>query len=386
MLDLKNEKTRKNIVKILGLTIMIAVIAFLYFYGQFVAKIIYENYLDEALKQPLNPLVLNIIFLILGTEIFLIISRFFISTYFQNGKKKKSLKPLITFYSYIVWAVVAIIIASFFFKDFGALITSLGLIGFGITFALQKPILNFVGWLMIFLTNPFETGDRVEVSNIRGDILSIHTMYSRIQGIRTGTQEKNDQIITVPNELFLTNPIINYSRRNGLYTDEIIISITYESDWKKAIEIIERVTLNTIKKHIKKGPASFADKQSLSEAISLLKEASKKIKKGLIKQSMKENIEMMKTAETNAETEIPKPNIQLTFADSSINISALYQTDLYSVRATKNEINKGVLEEFEKSKNIEIAYPHMQLVTEKKVNAKNNRKILQFMETEKQDA
>jgi len=384
MIDLKNEKTRKTAVKIIGLSILLLVIAFLYFYGHFVAQIIYENYLSEALKEPLNPLALNIIILVIGTELFLIISRFFISTYFQKGKKKKSLKPLLTFYTYIVWVIVALIIASFFFKDFGALITSLGLIGFGITFALQKPILNFVGWLMIFLTNPFETGDRIQVSNIRGDVISIHTMYSRLQGIRTDSQEKNDEIITVPNELFLINPVINYSKKNGIYTDELLVSITYESDWKKAIELIEKVTVNTITKYIKKA-STPADKQSLSEAIALLKEASKKIRKGLIKQSMKENIEMMKSAETNAETEIPKPNIKMSFADSSINISVLYQTDLYSVRATKHEITKGIMEEFEKSKNIEIAYPHMQLITEKKVNAKNNRKILQFMETEKQE-
>ena len=113
-----------------------------------------------------------------------------------------------------------------------------------------------------------------------------------------------------------------------------------------------------------------AEKESWEEAIKLLQEASKKIKKGFAKESLKESIYLMKSAESSAELEIAKSNIEMSLTGSSINLCVDYQTDLHSVRATKHEIVKSFLEEVEKTKDIEIAYPHMQIVAEGKTTAK----------------
>ncbi|MBI2598328.1 MAG: mechanosensitive ion channel, partial [Candidatus Diapherotrites archaeon] len=289
-------------------------------------------------------------------------------------------------YTYLVWGLVLILIIMSFFEDVGALLTSLGLIGFGITFALQKPILNFVGWLTIILTNPFTVGDRIEVSQIRGDVLSINTMYTRMQGTRATSQEKSEKIITLPNEFILTNPVINYSRLGDLFTDELAISITFESNWRKAMEILENVVLTTIANYRKDVPITKAEKKAWHEAIKLLQEASKKIKSGFVKESVKENIDMLKTTETKPSPEIPKPQFQLVLGESALNLSVIYQTDLRSVRQTKHEIVKGFLEEIEKWHDIEIAYPHMQIVTQGKTRGikKTGKNILTFMEAENQ--
>ena len=74
-------------------------------------------------------------------------------------------------------------------------------------------------------------------------------------------QTKSEQVISVPNELMLTNPVINLSRLGGLYTDDITVSLTYESNWKKAAEILESIAQNAMKKFIKNNlPATFAER------------------------------------------------------------------------------------------------------------------------------
>ncbi len=382
------QRLKSSVVQAAGFAAIAAVVLFLYFYGTFVMQLAYEKVLDETTRQTLAPVVMNAIALIIGTEVFLIISRLVFSRYFHDHRQKRKVKAILAIYTYVVWAFVALLILAMVFKDIGALLTSIGLIGFGITFALQKPILNFVGWFTILVTNPFNIGDRIEVAGIRGDVVAIHTMHTKVQGTRTAaqgsqTQETSEKIIILPNELMLTNPVMNYSRMGDIYSDEVVVSITYESNWKKAMEILENVTASTIKKYIKQAPSTEAEREAWDEAITLLQIASRKLKKGLVRQSVKENISLMKAAENISEVKSLKPDIQVKFADSAIDLSVVYQTDLHAVRKTKHEIVKGFLEEVEKSKDIEIAYPHVQVVAEGKTTSSKKgiaKTLLQYME------
>lgn len=378
------EKLKKYYPLAISGVILLAIAVFLYFYGNFLYGIVEEQFLENKPVSTLFPVIFKTAALIAGTQIFLVISRFAITKYLELNHKKKELKVILKLFTYLVWAIVAIIIIMGFFEDIGALLTSIGLIGFGITFALQKPIMNFVGWLLIIFTGPFGVGDRIEVNDIRGDVISIHTMYIRVQGTKTGGhQEKSEKIITIPNEFVLANPVINYSKLGDLFTDDLSIGITYESNWGKAVEIVEKVALNTIKKYRVNMPATKAERKSWQEAVKLLQEASKKIKNGLAKESVKENIDLLKSnTEAKAEVDTPKPSILLSLEDSSININVIYQTDLRSARVTRHEIVKGMLEEFEKTKDIDFAYPHMEIVASDKTKGvrKFDKSLLAFLD------
>ena len=341
----------------------IVIAVFLYLYGSLVLKLVIEGLGEGGSLQALLPLIVTTAFIIVDTQIFLMISRFVITKYLEFRGKKRQAKAILALYTYAIWLFMIVVLVTSIFKDVGAILTSLGLIGFGITFALQKPILNFVGWLTIVITHPFTIGDKIEVQSIRGDVISIHTMYTRLQATRTNSLEKSEKIVTVPNEQILTNPVINYSRMGDVFWDDITIGITYESNWRKATEILQNVAENTSRKYLKNGiPITLKEKKSWHEAVGLLRGASKKLKRGVLKQAVKEQIEIMKSAESKSEMEIPKPDVQLQFADSSINLNVLYVTDLRSVRSSKNEITTGFLEETEKRGDIELAYPHMQIV------------------------
>ncbi|HLC79746.1 MAG TPA: mechanosensitive ion channel domain-containing protein [archaeon] len=361
------EKMRQFSILAGKIGIVLLVLLFLYFYGNFILQHLLEQVFERGSVQTILPLILDVLILVIGTQIFLMISRFVITRYLENRGKKKEIRVILTLYTYLVWAFMGMFLLSTIFKDIGALLTSIGLIGFGITFALQKPILNFVGWLTIVLTKPFNIGDRIEVTGIRGDVLSINTMYTRVQGTRPIAQTKSEQIITIPNEQILTNPVMNYSRMGDLYSDDVTISITRQSNWRKATEIMEIATSNAIKKFIKTNtPATFAEKRSWQEAIALLQQASNRLRRGFVKESVQEKIEMLKTAETTSQIEPPKPRILTTIGQYSIDLNVLYQTDLYSVRNTKNEVVRSILEAIEKRDDIELAYPQTQFTYEEK--------------------
>ena len=359
------------------------VLAFLYFYGSLIMDTLPASIMSSESLRTILPGFLNIAALIVATEVFLLITRFALSRYLENRGKKKEIKVILTLYTYLVWAFMGVLLLTTVFKDIGALLTSIGLIGFGITFALQKPIMNFVGWLTIVLTKPFNIGDRIEVNGIKGEVLSIQTMYTRVQGIRVGAQTKSDQIISVPNEFILTNPVTNFSRLGGLYTDDITVSVTYESNWRKASELLENVTEGAVRKFVKNNiPVTFAERRSWQEAVNLLQEASKRLRRGFVKQSVQEKIELLKTAESASEVEIQKPKIQMSLGESSIDLNVLFKTDITAVRDTKHEIAKNFMEAIERRDDIELAYPHMQIVYDEKPRRHSYRQERLFRQAE----
>lgn len=383
------EQSAKHTILLAGkLLAAVAAGVFLYFYGHLILGIIPKEFLESQSVQEIWPHLFNIAALIIATEIFLVLTRFAISKYLENRGKKKEIRVILTLYTYLVWAFMGVLLLTTVFKDIGALLTSIGLIGFGITFALQKPILNFVGWLTIVITKPFNISDKIEVNNVRGDVLSIHVMYTKIQGTMQNAQTKSEQVISVPNELMLTNPVINLSRLGGLYTDDITVSLTYESNWKKAAEILESIAQNAMKKFIKNNlPATFAERRSWQEAIDLMQEATKRLRRGFVKQSVQEKIEILKTAESSSAISIPKPNILVSLSQSSIDLNVMYKTDLYSVRDTKNEIVRSFMEAIEKRSDIEIAYPHMQIVYSErpKKHSRNQEKLFKPPAADRQE-
>ncbi|HZX34370.1 MAG TPA: hypothetical protein VFF09_03240, partial [archaeon] len=137
---MESGKMREYGVVALKAAAALAVLAFLYFYGSLIVGILSENLAGGKLSiQAIVPAFIDVLTLIVGTEIFLIITRYIIAKYLENRGKKKEIRIILTLYTYLVWGFMAMFLASTIFKDIGALLTSIGLIGFGITFALQKP-------------------------------------------------------------------------------------------------------------------------------------------------------------------------------------------------------------------------------------------------------
>ncbi len=353
-----------------------------YFYSHLILEIIFTQFLSGESIATFFPIILNAVFLFIGTWIFLEVTKFFISKYLENKGKKKEIKLIVTLYSYIVWALMLVLIAASLFKDIGLFVASLGLLGFGLTLALQKPILNFVGWLTIVINKPFNVGDRIEVSGHRGDVVAIHTMYSALQGTRLNSQEKSEKIITFPNEFILTYPVINYTKRVDLYWEDMNVTVTFDSNWRKAEKILFDITFAVVKKYVSLPAVSVQrDKKSFEDALKLLEDASKKLSKGFIKESLKENIETMKTIEQQSGATVPEPTIRVDILDSGIGLNVLFQVDIRRIRVMRGEIGRGFLSEISKHSDIKIAYPRMHIVYDgqNRFADANSKKVTDFV-------
>lgn len=130
------------------------------------------------------------------------------------------------------------------FQETTTLVVAFGLLSAGIAIALQDLFRNVAGGLIIFITKPFTAGDRIQVDNDMGDVIDIKIFYTTMMEIREWVDgdQYSGRIFQIPNSFVLNKTVKNYTRDFSFIWDEVTIMLTYESNYKKAQEIIKRIT------------------------------------------------------------------------------------------------------------------------------------------------
>ena len=106
-----------------------------------------------------------------------------------------------------------------------------GAFGVGIGFGLQKITSNFISGIILLLEKSIESGDLIELEDVYGVIKNINSRYTLIETF-------DGKEIMVPNEDFMTNRVTNWTFSNTKGRVEILIGVSYDSNVKKAKELI----------------------------------------------------------------------------------------------------------------------------------------------------
>lgn len=158
----------------------------------------------------------------------------------DNSEAYYRVKRLINGINFII---VSIALVFLWLGEGANFITILGLFSAGVALALKDILLNIAGWLYILVRQPFYVGDRIEISGIKGDVIDQNLFKFRV--IEIGNWVKAEQstgrIIHIPNYKVFTDPLANYSLGFEYIWDEIAVVVTFESDWRKAKRILEKI-------------------------------------------------------------------------------------------------------------------------------------------------
>lgn len=139
--------------------------------------------------------------------------------------------------------LMAIIIARIWIEDFSTLVVFFGIIGAGVAIALQDVFKNFAGSITIILAGTYTVGDRIEIDGRYGDVMDIGIMNTTLMEIRgwVDGDQATGRLTIVPNGKVIATPVNNYTKDHSFMWDEIRIPVTYQSDWKRATEIITTI-------------------------------------------------------------------------------------------------------------------------------------------------
>jgi len=124
-----------------------------------------------------------------------------------------------------------------------SLITYLGLVSAGIAIALRDPIVNWFGWVFIGWRRPFAVGDRIQIGSLSGDVIDIGVSTFSVLEVASPDlgEQTTGRIVHVPNGKVFVDPLANVTQGFNYVWNEIPITVTFESDWRRAKDLLEEI-------------------------------------------------------------------------------------------------------------------------------------------------
>ncbi|MBN1692107.1 MAG: mechanosensitive ion channel [Dehalococcoidales bacterium] len=270
------------------------------------------DYLDKIFYTALGILLIYAVIKLIFEQV--------IARQIKEPKTRYSMRRISSLIAILTFIAVAIAI---WVDNLQALLVSYGVLAAGAAVALQDVFKNLAGGLVIFLTGSYKIGDRIEIQGKIGDVIDIGIFYTTL--LETNEWVAGDQatgrLSIIPNNYVLSGVVNNYTRDHPYIWDEISIPLTYDSDWKKALKIIESVVSVETKKNADESDKSIS---KLTDKYYLPKRAT-------------------------------ETTVFVVLTDNWINFYIRYITEVRQRRPLKDRLNRELLAELEKEKSIKIA-------------------------------
>ncbi|MDH5468283.1 MAG: mechanosensitive ion channel family protein [Candidatus Aminicenantes bacterium] len=272
-----------------------------------------------------SPVFLQIVFSVAAFIITYLIAFSIIQIINKTVKDLKRKYTLRKFTAYIATIICILVIILIWIKRAASVTTIISVLGAGLTLALHQPITSIAGWLLVLFRRPYETGDRIAIGNISGDVIDIRLFYTSILEIGNwvDADQSTGRIVHCPNGKVFTEPIFNYTRGFEYIWNEIKIVVTFESNWKKAKDIILDI-----------GSKDYMD---LGE----------RVRNKIESMSKKYMIHYEKLT----------PIVWTKIVDFGVELTLRYLTEARKRRSTQDAICQDILDRFNKEPDIDFAYP-----------------------------
>jgi len=146
--------------------------------------------------------------------------------------------------NYLLGIVVVLALLRIWLGGITGLAASIGLISAGIAIALHAPLTNFAGWIFLTIRRPFTVGDRIQIGEHAGDVIDLRLFaFSLVEiGNWVDADQSTGRILHIPNGKVFQETVANFTQGFNFIWDEIPVTVTFESDWRKAKELLTEIS------------------------------------------------------------------------------------------------------------------------------------------------
>lgn len=231
----------------------------------------------------------------------------------------------VTRYTFVFFGIFCSI--PIFYSKISYLPTILAFTGAGFIISIKDITLNFAGWFLIHGNSGFTIGDRIEIGEVKGEVINIGLMRFTLLEVRTehNSDQSSNRLVHIPNHQAITHKVFVISQEMDFIWDEVYIFLTIKSNWEKAKIICEQI-LSEIISH-EQYSQTFEDK---------VRRLSKNYLVRLGKMT---------------------PIVYVTIEDGKIMLALRYLTHVHHKRQNRAFICENVLIRFKKEKSIQIFSP-----------------------------
>ncbi len=183
----------------------------------------------------LGKIVLFIIVAIIGA----ILIKVFIKMLKKLGTKTKIdqtvYKFMITVVKFVLWMLYILTLLAIIGVPITSLVAIITALTLGVTLAVQSSVSNLANGIILLANKPFKIDDFVEINGVSGTVVDISIFNTKLR-------TSNNEIITMPHNVTINNPIIDYTSLE-MRRIALDVSVSYDSDMNK----VKQVLLDTIK-------------------------------------------------------------------------------------------------------------------------------------------
>ena len=253
----------------------------------------------------------------------LLLIRLLIGKYVKDDERRYYANKIT---SYVLFIITASLVAFKLLQvGVGNIATFFGLITAAVAISLQDFIASLGAWFVIMGSRLYRTGDRIEISTMRGDVVDIGLLRTTLLEIGEPQQgeQSTGRLITLPNSMVFKSAVYNFTTGSEYIWNEISLVLTFESDWKKGVEIIEEIA-----------------KKELMDPV---KEAARKFK----------NL----TGRMRLKVGRLTPIVYTRIVEHGVELTLRYITDARLRRVTQDKMNREMLDAINSDESMNLAYP-----------------------------
>ncbi|MFC1569648.1 mechanosensitive ion channel family protein [bacterium] len=137
--------------------------------------------------------------------------------------------------------------------------TTLAVIAVAVVIAFKEYLINITGFLFRTSARNFTIGDRIDLGEMRGDVVDTTIMGVSILEIGPGTNQYTGRTVFIPNSKFLSASVKNETRMKNYVFHVISFPLKSDEDWEKAEKILLDIAheivepyVEEIRRHIQK--------------------------------------------------------------------------------------------------------------------------------------
>jgi len=222
-----------------------------------------------------------------------------------------------------------LIVGRIWFEGLQSVATFLGLLSAGLAIALKDPVSDFAGWIFILWRKPFDVGDRIQLGEVKGDVIDVRLFKFTVLEIGNWihADQSTGRVVHIPNHKIFSNELANYTSDFEFIWNELQVLITFESDWKKAKQLLQDIANEHLKDFVER-----AENQV------------RRAKKSYL-----------------IHYRYLTPIVYTDVQDSGVRLTIRHLSDPRKRRSIAQELWEDILDTFNEHENIDLAYPTMRI-------------------------
>ncbi len=201
-----------------------------------VLKSFFEKLPEKALHLGVRVLLAVVCFLI-GVQLIKLIRKIIKKSMQRASAELGAVQFVDSFVKAALYVLLVLMLASSFGVDAASIVAVLGSAGVAIGLAIQGSLSNLAGGVLILLLKPFRVGDYILESSTgkEGTVTEIQIFYTKLLTV-------DNKTVILPNGSLANNSIVNMTAQANRRMD-IIVSVSYRADLKRAKEVLMNVLL-----------------------------------------------------------------------------------------------------------------------------------------------